>query len=275
MVVNELGRSHRVLITVKTYPIPSMKYDELVCTAGVTEDGEFIRLYPIRFRDLPFSQQYKKYQWIEVEAEKHKGRDTRKESYRPREGTLKIVGEPISTRGNWAERAKYALAKKSASMEALYDSQKEDRTSLGVFQPREILDLEVSSDEAEWKPQFKEAMRQQRLWDDRKVTREPPRKVPWKFHYRFRCDDARCKGNHKMMIEDWETGALYWNCVDAGATPEEAAAKVKAKFLDQMCAPEIDTHFFVGTVLQHGTWVVVGVFWPRRETLGPLFEHTA
>lgn len=34
----------KILITVKTYPIPSQKYDELVCTAGVTENGEFIRL---------------------------------------------------------------------------------------------------------------------------------------------------------------------------------------------------------------------------------------
>lgn len=39
----------RVLITVKTYPIPSDTYDELVCTAGVTENGDFVRLYPIRF----------------------------------------------------------------------------------------------------------------------------------------------------------------------------------------------------------------------------------
>lgn len=37
----------KVLITVKTYPIPSKRYDELVCTAGVTERGDFIRLYPI------------------------------------------------------------------------------------------------------------------------------------------------------------------------------------------------------------------------------------
>ena len=55
----------KVLITVKTYPIPSPKYDELVCTAGVTESGDFIRLYPINFRDLPYSKQYRKYQWIE------------------------------------------------------------------------------------------------------------------------------------------------------------------------------------------------------------------
>lgn len=50
----------KILITVKTYPIPSTKYDELVCTAGVTEEGEFIRLYPINFRDLPYDQQFKK-----------------------------------------------------------------------------------------------------------------------------------------------------------------------------------------------------------------------
>ena len=122
----------RVLITVKTYPIPSAKYDELVCTAGVTETGEFIRLYPIRFRDLPFSKQYRKYQWIEVDAEKHTGRDTRKESYRPREDTLRPDGEPLDTKHNWAERAKYALAKRSPSMEALWEDQKRDRTSLGV-----------------------------------------------------------------------------------------------------------------------------------------------
>ena len=33
----------KVLVTVKTYPIPSAKYDELSCTAGVTETGDFIR----------------------------------------------------------------------------------------------------------------------------------------------------------------------------------------------------------------------------------------
>ncbi len=45
----------RLLITVKTYPIPSKKYDELVCTAGVDETGDFFRLYPINFRELPYT----------------------------------------------------------------------------------------------------------------------------------------------------------------------------------------------------------------------------
>ena len=254
----------KVLITVKTYPIPSAKYDELVCTAGVTESGDFVRLYPINFRDLPFSQQYKKYQWIEVVAEKHEGRDVRKESYRPEWGSIKILGEPIPTArgGDWSDRARYALAKKARSMEDLYDQQKADRASLGVFKPKKVNDLIITPDDPEWKPAFKAALRQARLWDDRTVSKEPPRKVPFKFRYRFECDDERCKG-HEMMIEDWEIGALFWNVVDRGALHEEAAEKVRAKFLDELCGPTKDTHFFTGTILAHpNAWVVIGVFWP-------------
>jgi hypothetical protein len=256
----------KVLITVKTYPIPSKKYDELVCTAGVTETGDFIRLYPINFRDLPFSQQYKKYQWIEVVAEKHRGRDVRKESYRPDCDSIRTLGEPIkSNPGNWAERARYALAKKSRSMEDLYDQQKADRTSLGVFRPKKVHDLVISADDPDWKPSFKAALQQARLWDDRTVSKEPPRKVPFKFHYQFECDDSRCKG-HRMMIEDWEVGALFWRLVDKGLSHKDAADKVREKFLGELCGPDKDTHFFVGTILAHPkTWVVIGVFYPKIQ----------
>lgn len=265
----------KVLITVKTYPIPSSQYDELVCTAGVREDGAFVRLYPINFRDLPFSQQYKKYQWIEVEASKHRGRDARKESYRPKCDTIRLRGEPIPASHNWAERARFVLAQKSNSMEHLQELQKKDRTSLGIFRPKKISELIVESTTADWPGRFKAALAQARLWDDRKVTKEPPRKVPFKFQYKFECSDSRCKG-HKMMIEDWEVGALYWRLIDRGATPAEAAGSVREKFLNVLCASDRDTHFYVGTVLQHGTWVVIGVFWPRisKSRLSPSNEPT-
>jgi hypothetical protein len=34
----------KVLITVTTYPLPSRSYDELVCTAGILENGDWIRI---------------------------------------------------------------------------------------------------------------------------------------------------------------------------------------------------------------------------------------
>jgi len=255
----------KVLITVKTYPIPSAKYDELVCTAGVREDGSFVRLYPINFRELKVDQRYRKYQWIEVAASKHKQRDPRKESYRPDSATIKLLGEPISSAGNWVERGKYVFVQKPSSMEHLYEQQKADRTSLGIFKPRKVRDLIYRSDDPDWKPSFKAELVQSRFWDDRRQTLNPPRKVPFKFQYVFDCDDSRCKGTHRMMIEDWEVGALYWRRVDQyGDSADKAAEAVRERFLGVLCAPDRDTHFFVGTILAHPkTWVIIGVFWPK------------
>lgn len=267
----------KVLVTVKTYPIPSAKYDELSCTAGVTESGDFIRLYPINYRDLPWDQQFKKYQWIEVMAQKHKGRDFRKESWRPDSDSVRLLGEPIRTGpgGDWSERGKYVLKNVAVSMEELRDRQECDETSLGIFRPREVFDLLVTPDDSAWKQSFLDQLRQTRLWDTRTKSKEAPRKVPWRFQYRFRCDDIRCKGQHKMTNEDWEVGALYWRLVDEGASPEAAASKVKEKFLDEICSAKRETYFYVGTVLAYPkSWLVIGAFWPSRGKSGRPIGNT-
>jgi len=71
----------KVLITVKTYPTLSSKYDEVVCTAGLREDGTWIRIYPIPFRKLDDFEKYKKFDWVEVDIERNHA-DPRPESYR-------------------------------------------------------------------------------------------------------------------------------------------------------------------------------------------------
>lgn len=43
----------KVLITVLTYPHPSQQHQETICTAGITETGDWIRLYPIDYRYQP------------------------------------------------------------------------------------------------------------------------------------------------------------------------------------------------------------------------------
>ena len=74
-----------------------------------------------------------------------------------------------------------------------------------------------------------------------------------------------------MMIEDWEVGALFWRLVDQGNTHEDAAAKVREKFLGELCGTDKDTYFFVGTILAHPkSWVVIGIFYPRIEPPKPL-----
>jgi hypothetical protein len=70
-----------IFVTVKTYPTLSSKYDELVCTAGITGEGKWIRLYPVPFRKLELEQRYAKYQWLSIPLERNAA-DFRPESYR-------------------------------------------------------------------------------------------------------------------------------------------------------------------------------------------------
>lgn len=205
MLVGAHGKQKvKVLIAVRTCPIPSAKYEELFCTAGVAETGDFIRLCPINFRALPFIRPYKKYEWIEVVAEKYRGRDVRKESCRPDGETIQVLGESVQRNaGNWAERVRYALARKGRSMEELNDRREAGRTSLGVFKPQRVPNL--APGDPEWKAGLTAAVQQAGLWEDRTVSEEPPRKVPFKFPCQFACDDARCKG-HRRMSEEWEVG---------------------------------------------------------------------
>ncbi|HUU95727.1 MAG TPA: hypothetical protein VM487_08295 [Phycisphaerae bacterium] len=233
-------------------------------------------MYPVNFRDLPYEQQYKKYQWIQVAATRIT-RDYRKESFRPDCSTL-VLGESVpSSPGNWSARAKYVLAKKSRSMEDLYEQQEADNASLGILKPKRVTDLEIEPDSPDWPPKFLEALKQQRLFEYREKTLVPPRKVPFKFYFRFECDDPRCKANHRMMIEDWELGALFWRLVDKGASQEDACEKVREKFFGDLCGSDKDTHFYVGTVLAHPkSWVVIGVFYPKLKqkssSQGTLFD---
>lgn len=248
----------RVLITVKTYPNPSRKYREIVCTAGVKEDGSWVRLYPINYRYRDFSQWYKKYQWIEVEVVKHE-RDPRPESFRPLDD-IKILGEPIGTEQNWAERKKYVLASEVRTMCWLQKQSQKD-ISLSVMKPKEVKNFCWKKSSERWSDKQIAALGQIGLFD--KNRPQLLEKIPYEFYYQFTCEEPNCKG-HEMTIEDWEVFALYRNMRDEHGE-QKGLEKVKEKFLNKICSPKRDTYFFVGTVLQYGTWIIIGTFWPPKR----------
>ncbi len=253
-----MAKRIKVLITVKTYPLPSKNYEELVCTAGIREDGTFIRLYPIDYRYRPYTQWYSKYQWIEANVEKNTN-DPRPESFRPL-GDIKILGEPLGTAENWKERKKYILANEIPTMCDL-ESCPQTEVSVGIIRPKEVTDFIIEETEREWKAQWIAQMRQLNLFGPEK---KPLEKIPYKFSYKFICEHPKCKG-HKKMIEDWELGELYRRMRNKFQDEEIACKKVKEKYYGDICDPKIDTHFFVGTVLQHGSWIILGTFWPKKE----------
>lgn len=79
----------RVFVLVKAYPQPSAKYEETVCCAGVTDAGELVRLYPIRYRRLRGEARFERYDFIEVRGERPID-DHRPESFHVDEDSIRI-----------------------------------------------------------------------------------------------------------------------------------------------------------------------------------------
>ena len=136
----------RVLITVKTYPLPSRSYTELVCTAGLLDGEKWIRMYPIPYRFLQDQQKYPKYSWIELNLTRKKD-DFRLESYSPKLGVdepIKVF-EQISTANEWAARKSYVLNEVFTSMNELVEIAKDpnQRKSLATLKPSQIVDFVI------------------------------------------------------------------------------------------------------------------------------------
>jgi hypothetical protein len=249
----------RVLIVVKTYPTISVKYDELVCTAGFTEQGEWVRIYPIQFRKLDYSNQYSKYDWIELDIVKNTS-DFRPESYRP----LTLDTQPntvgsIKTEGNWLKRKDIVLKKVYDNMDTLIAEAKDNQlgTSLATFKPTKIVDFTYEPVEREWGATKIAAMKQLSIFEKRGDDFKVVRKLPYKFSYVF--EDVIGK-RRTMMIEDWEVGALFWKYSDE----KEACEKVKEKYLNDFALTK-DLYFFLGTTQQFhnvapNPFIIIGAF---------------
>lgn len=282
---------HKVLLTVTTYPLPSRSYDELVCTAGVLEDGTWIRIYPIPLSflfDLKQSGKVNnvKYTWIELELNKRTD-DFRPESHSPKHYDFRdiIIHEPrLNTAGNWMKRKEYCLKNVYSNFAKLIeDSKAPKNVSLATFKPAAITGFEWEADEREWKDEWVEIRKQTDLFAQGSV--DPQKmipKVPYKFFYKFTDETGK---QRRLMIEDWEIGQLYWNCLraakESGVADEEAAEtialqKVKEQYFDNFTTNK-DIYLFVGTTKEWHTrralnpFVIIGVFYPKKEIQGTLF----
>lgn len=254
----------RLLITVMTYPHPSRRYRELVCTAGITQSGEWVRLYPVDYRYLPSRRKFRKFQWVDVGLSTHGHRnDPRRESRRPDLDTLRIIGAPLSAKDKWRERRQVVdrLPHHTLSeLKSLYETQ---RVSLGIVRPKRVLDVAIRKARSEWKPEWRSLYTQIQLFEPHK----PLRKLPFTFHYVFECDDS--ERTHRALITDWELGVLFLKESDRLGSDKAAADSVKQKYLATLCGPRRDTRFFMGTRLPYNAWMVVGVFWPPKRQQEP------
>ena len=260
----------KVLITVKTYPLPSRSYTELVCTAGLLDGEKWIRIYPVPFRFLQDGDKYPKYSWVELDLVRNTS-DFRPESYRLKLGIDEHITilDKIGTANDWMGRKSYVLKEVFSSMTELIQLAKSpQQKSLATLKPARIVDFVVEDDEREWKQEWLDQLKQMNMFEmpTNNGQRKVIKKLPHKFSYRFFSEgDTEPR---KMMIEDWEIGALFWNCLYRADGDEQAALKlVRQKYFDEFM--EKDLYLFVGTThrfhnVAPNPFVIIGVFYPPK-----------
>lgn len=265
----------KVLITVKTYPTLSTTYQELVCTAGITEKGTWIRIYPIPFRRLDYEKRYSKYQWITLDLVKNR-RDPRPESYRPIDYDKIELGPKLGTDGGfWIQRRKIIIRNVYDDLNALIANarNKAHLTSLAVFKPAQILDFAIRKTTKHWDKNKLERLKQMDLFRGAENPFEVVQKLPYEFSYKFK---DRLGRPSTLQILDWEIGGLYWNCLKKHKGDEAKACEdVKKKYLTDFAKTK-DLHFFLGTTREYhfigrNPFLILGTFHPKLKMQGELF----
>lgn len=262
---NEEYEEATVLVLAKTYPNVSKEYTELVCTAGLridTKPYQWIRLYPVPYRLLGISEQYKKWQIIKVRVAKRNG-DHRPESYQPDpEHDIEPIGKPITTAHGWRKRGEY--------LKDFYDQTtacqlsrgaKDNGTqsqSLGIIHPREIKKaiLKRNDDYFAVKDQQPEPI--DTLFGTEFKTVKP---APFTLKFSYLCNDPACKG-HTQSVIDWEVGASgYKRLQERGVKYAENA--LHKQFIENPMSK--DLWFILGSVHKYPRqFMIIGLFYPDK-----------
>ena len=249
----------QILVTVKAYPNPSKKYGETVCVAGVDiNTQQWVRLYPIPYRDLDDNKKFEKYNLIEVKVHKATD-DTRPESYKIDAGSIKIV-DKLDSKNNWEKRKQYLLPTISSSFCNIIEEGKQSNKSLGMIKPERVA-FTYKKSRCQDADDREACYAQLSLYDKQKKAIE---EIPFQFRYSFYCQGkTECPG-HDLPIIDWEIGQAYRIWRYKYKQESLLLEKIKQRWHDGMCTGSHDTYFFVGNMNRfRDIFMILGVFYPK------------
>lgn len=247
----------RALVLVKAYPQPSQKYEETVCCAGINIRGEFLRLYPIRYRRLPKEKRFDRWDIIEFESTRSAD-DHRPESRHVSEDSIVIVasGERMSE----AQRTALWAPHVAPSLVALREENVATSKSLGVIRPDPdsvkfiARKLKQSAEDAAFRTMYQQ--HQASLIDDAAL---PKLTVEYEFSYRFTCGG----NSHEMKIHDWEVQAAYFAYRQRYG--DECLMRLRIEYETNM--PQRNLHLVMGTMKAHPRqFIIIGLL---RSALAP------
>jgi len=260
----------KILIVAKTYPTRSKKYTELVCTAGVDEEGNWYRIYPIPTKNLKEYEGFKKYTWIDAEIDKDTS-DPRVESYKINVSSVSLL-DTIGTEKNWQFRKDILLKSKVyRSMEKIINlANNENALSLCLFKPTKFLNIyfETKQEETLTQDEIKAYKNANANLFEHSSSCEVEFKVMPQLPYSIKMvfEDKEGKQS-KMSILDWEISQLYWNLIRDN---NEKRTKEKIKEKLQTFFDNYDLHLCLGTMRQMHGWTsnpftIIGLFYPPKD----------
>lgn len=246
----------RMLVLAKAYPEYSKNHGWVMCTAGITENGEWRRVYPVEM-DVYIKGKFSKRDWIEYTIKEKDGWDPRKESKRVITHTIKVVGnEDI-------ESVRKMLNKRITTLEKLKKDYAKDKTSIGVIKPK-IIDFKLKP--REWNENVKKSiLSQTTLTETFKADLLDKRP-----QYDFTCGDDECK-SHSIICEDMEAMMLYKKMKNGYSDPNLIFNKVSQKLFDFM--KKRDLYFIMGSHFRFPTFLIISLFYPKYygESLDKFF----
>lgn len=249
----------RLLVLAKASPIESHKYKYLVCVAGITENGEWRRIFPIPWDTFRGNndKKFKKKMWIEYELRDNKSPDGRPESRKIKGNTIQPLYEESYNKIN------KMLKERLTNLEEL-QNKKRGECSLGVIKP--MVEKMVWVDKKE--EDCKNNNIQLTLEGLQTIKLEPMDK---KFQYVFRCSPS-CPKKHKIICEDWELEELYRKLKKNYNDEKIICKNVVDKFMSILDSEY--SYFIVGTHNVYNTWLIISVIYPKKKDINLLKTKT-
>jgi len=263
---------------VKATPVITDDLDEAMCVAGIargamtSEPGSCVRIFPVAFRDLQDEARFRKYERIAINV-RHDTLDSRPESWRPaRGGDIQRLSAALSTADSWSSRRDLIGSVPQFSMCEILSQHRGNGSSaaptLAVIKPLDRPELEILERDAEqltrWQRRADAVAATPSLFDDPALPKKALEVIPWRFRYKYRCQDAGC-GGHTQTIVDWEIIAFYLRVRHSPGW----RSVMRKRWVDELWEGR-DSSLFVGNQHQHPQgFLVLGVFWPPARAFTP------
>ncbi|MEM6758674.1 MAG: hypothetical protein AAF601_04280 [Pseudomonadota bacterium] len=246
-----MKQKSRVTILVKASPQPSKKHSETVCCAGISAEGEWKRLFPIRFRQLGPSSNFNRWDIVEYNFESPRS-DKRIESCKVFEDTIEPVGRVTSPtkKSNLVNPLVVDSELEAARLGASLAAIRPEKPEL-VWRRRSAQEIE------EIRGAFEAQARQASMFDQELDTLEP---CPFEFKMRFFDGDGK---KREKLCSDWETSAAFFNL-----RKQYEETRVLDHLFQTYCVDYVKTGlvFALGNMASRPqTWQLLGIF-PVEQT---------